>query len=401
MFFNLESIVNCFQVIQEGEGELVVARRPSGKNQNTYAAENFLPCEYCLGFYMKDTLWLHINSCLLKPKEKQPSANYVRDAKVMLTPFLPDVTEEDAQLESFFNGMKETTANPGIPCICKNDLLIKEFSKSMLLRLGEKSEQRIKDIDNVRTKVRTVGRLLKELNETKEAALPLSDYITGRNFGLVTNATKSLALKSDSPQVALTLGHYIKHVALLKISVGIQEDNSDYIKEGRNFQELYQCHWNSRVSSVAKRRQQLRHINKESKLPLTKDLIALKKWTQNELKRSIKNNSPDESLLTRIARLCIVRIAMFNKRRIAEVSEMTVSDFVSVEENDEIDSEIYNSLDMSEKILSKRFVYCQAHINQCVHINSVQKHTCNINPLWNLIKRWLNMYTVYSQVQLL
>ena len=277
MFFNLESIVNCFQVIQEGEGELVVARRPSGKNQNTYAAENFLPCEYCLAFYMKDTLWLHINSCLLKPKEKQPSANYVRDAKVMLTPFLPDVTEEDAQLESFFNGMKETTANPGIPCICKNDLLIKEFSKSMLLRLGEKSEQRIKDIDNVRTKVRTVGRLLKELNETKEAALPLSDYITGRNFGLVTNATKSLALKSDSPQVALTLGHYIKHVALLKISVGIQEDNSDYIKEGRNFQELYQCHWNSRVSSVAKRRQQLRHINKESKLPLTKDLIALKK----------------------------------------------------------------------------------------------------------------------------
>lgn len=49
-------------------------------------------------------------------------------------------------------------------------------------------------------------------------------------------------------------------------------------------------------------------------------------------------------------------IAMFNKRRIAEVLEMKVSDFLQVEQNDELDSEIYNSLDMSEKILSNRYV---------------------------------------------
>jgi hypothetical protein len=33
----------------------------------------------------------------------------------MLSQFLKDMDEENALLESFFDGMKETCANPGVP----------------------------------------------------------------------------------------------------------------------------------------------------------------------------------------------------------------------------------------------------------------------------------------------
>lgn len=328
-----------------------------------YNAADFLPCEYCLGFYLKDTLWLHVNNCRLRPKDTQQSTkNFCRNAEIMLSPFLKEMNDEDALLESFFNGMKETNANPGIPLLCKKDILIQEFAKSMLHRLGEVTEQRVKDVDNARTKVRTVGRLLKQLHQSHDEQIPLSEYLTGRNFAKVINATKTLALECDSPQLALTLGHYIKHIALLKGSLGIQTENPKLVTEANDFKELYSAHWNNRVSAVAKRRQKMRHINKPNRVPLTSDLLKLKDWIGNELQKITKVQSPTREQWERVARMTMVRIAMFNKRRIAEVSELKVSDYMQIEQHDEIDSEIYNSLDMSEKVLSKRcvtcFIYC-------------------------------------------
>ena len=113
----------------------MVVRRPYVKSG--YKAKDFLPCEFCLSFHLKSSLWTHIEKCKFKPTEKLASANYVRNALTMMSPFLKDsnVNEEDAQLEEFFRHMKETTANPGVPDVCRNDPLIWEFSSMLLHRL--------------------------------------------------------------------------------------------------------------------------------------------------------------------------------------------------------------------------------------------------------------------------
>jgi hypothetical protein len=104
-----------------------------------------------------------------------------------------------------------------------------------------------------------------------------------------------MALESDSPHLAITLGHYIKHISLLKGSLGIQEENEEFVKEARYFSEFYQAHWNNRASSVAKRRQKLRHINKPSKIPLSSDLIKMKQWMESELNEAIKVELPSRT----------------------------------------------------------------------------------------------------------
>ena len=348
--------VNDFihQVISEGCGELVLVRRPEEKFRGRYTADMFLPCEFCLGFYLSTSLWVHAAICTFKPEGTQPSKNFTRNARVLLSPFVKQVSEEDIALNTIFDGMKETAANPGLKKICENDLLIREFTLSMVGRLGEDDEQRIKDIDNVRTKVRTVGRLLKQLQHDNQTCDPLSTFICGQRYKKVCEATKRLAVTTDSPQIALVLGNYIKHLALLKISMGICNGDADEQSEGRDFQFLFQAHWNNQVSCVAKRRQRLRKLNKSEKLPDTEDLVKLRTYIEKETADICKVSAPSQEEIIRLQKLTLVRIVLFNKRRISEVQDIKVKDLVESEMNRTLDSEIKKSLDVSEKALATR-----------------------------------------------
>ena len=88
--------------------------------------------------------------------------------------------------------MKDTCAAPGIPALSRNDELICQFAQSLLERLGTEDEHRRKVIDNLRSKIKTVGRLLKTLNE--EANHTLSYYIIGSCFNKVVKCVKELTL---------------------------------------------------------------------------------------------------------------------------------------------------------------------------------------------------------------
>ena len=300
-------------MILAGAGELIVGRRPGQDSKRQYGAHEFMPCEYCLGFFLQYSLWHHVRTCPSKPTEKQPAAMFLRDARFLLSPFVKQLSREDALAEKLFSGMKETKANPGIRPLCEKDPLIVEFAKSLLGRLGEEDEQRLKDMDTIRTKVRTIGRLLKYLTEKHETTQPLSKFICGQYFQPVIEAVKELSLESDSPQLALNLGIYINQLALLKISCGVMTGDLQEQEAGRNFQWLYQAHWNNKVSCVAKRRQRLRLLNKPALVPLTSDLVTLKEFIMKQLKTGIKSEKAEWKW---IAQLLMVRILLFNKRRV-------------------------------------------------------------------------------------
>lgn len=86
----------------------------------------------------------------------------------MLQPFMKcDREEPDCRLNELIINMKETKRNPGLKDLCLSDKLIREFGFSLLEKLGTTDEQRKNDCDNIRTKLRSVARLLKKLNEKK------------------------------------------------------------------------------------------------------------------------------------------------------------------------------------------------------------------------------------------
>lgn len=342
------------KVIKNGKGKLVVYRRP--KNSSISACD-YLPCEYCLAFVHEKMMWLHAKSCYYRPGSVDTDNNYVRNGRIMLAPFMQVRPEHEIEaLDMVIMKMKETTQNPGLKNICCDDQLIREFGNSLLDKLGTEEEQRRKDQDNIRTKMRSVARLLQKLNENKLRSLPLSDFISGREFMNVVTAVKELSLEANSPNLALTLGHYVKQICLLKVSSGIMTEDMRKKEDANNFKELYAAHWNSKVSCVASRRMRLRCLNKKEEIPQTEDLVKLKEYLETGIKRGIKISNPNYEQYVEFAQTVLARIVIFNKRRIAEVAELKVKDFENRVKGGDTgqSSEIVNSLGFSERTLLKR-----------------------------------------------
>ncbi|XP_078312171.1 uncharacterized protein LOC111134313 isoform X1 [Crassostrea virginica] len=343
---------NC-DVLKKGEGILIVYRRP----KEDISASDYLPCEFCLGFFHEKQLWLHAKSCELRNNALDSPNNYVRNGRIMLQPFMKcDREEPDSKLNELIINMKETKRNPGLKDICLGDKLIREFGFSLLEKLGTTDEQRKSDCDNIRTKLRSVARLLRKLNENKFVPQDLTCFIRPSEFNNVVAAVKTLYRESDSPQLGITLGHYIKQISLLKASIALEEEDERKKKEANEFQEMYAAHWNSRVACVANRTQRLRALNAPNSMPSTEDLVCLKNYVEQEMKLKMKVMKPSYEQYVQLAHLLIVRIAVFNKRRISEVDQLSITDFENRILGQDIgnNSEIINSLEFSERALLKR-----------------------------------------------
>ena len=269
---------------------------------------------------------------------------------MLISPFI-SLDSDDADIEDLILKMKETTKHPGLRNVCMSDVLIKEFCRGLLHKLGSLDEQRRKDKDIIRTKLRAVGRLLISLNTKSKEEHELSHYITPNRFMLVVNTVKDMS--THSPNLALTLGHYIKQICQIKQSLALQSEDDTMKKEASGFSLLLGAHWNNYVAAVSLRRLKLRTLNKTMKLPKTSDMVKLKDYLDSEIENSLGKQKLSPKEWTIMAQVVMVRILLFNKRRVSEVEEMKVLDIVQVQ-NCSDNEEIVSQMDITEKALANR-----------------------------------------------
>lgn len=94
-------------MIKDGEGELVVVRRPTSRT----AAHNYVPCTICLGFFHKDCMFLHIKACPLRDHGNAVKpTNSAQEGIMMLMPYLP---KTDYVQRVIISGMKDTEGHEG------------------------------------------------------------------------------------------------------------------------------------------------------------------------------------------------------------------------------------------------------------------------------------------------
>ena len=96
-----------FQVVKEGEGDLIVAKRP----EVSTPASNYVPCVMCLGFYLQGSLHTHFKRCLLRTPENASGASLqLQEGVFLLQPYLPCPDKLDNPI---IYGMKDTTDKEG------------------------------------------------------------------------------------------------------------------------------------------------------------------------------------------------------------------------------------------------------------------------------------------------
>lgn len=204
-------------------------------------------------------------------------------------------------------------------------------------------------MNNIRTKVRAVARLAKQLQHDDVPYTPLAEYFVPAKYNEVRDAVNGLS--RDSPQLGLALGHYVKQLCKHKIAKGIIDDCEDVTKEAENFEKLYNDSWSFTVSARAARRQKLAKLNKVQQLPSTEDLQTVTLYLESEMKKEVENSDHDVQTLTK---LTLTSLIVFNKRRPTEVAELKTADLRRAHQDD--NTEMLATLTPSERLLAQRYV---------------------------------------------
>ena len=124
----------------------------------------------------------------------------------------------------------------------------------------------------------------------------------------IVSTVKDLGIQY--PNLALTLGHYIKQICQIKQSLALQCEDEQAKKEANDFDLLLGAHWNNYVSAVTLRRLKLRQLNKSMELPKTSDMVTLKEFLDSEISNSLTKQKLSPRLWTETAQALIVRILL-------------------------------------------------------------------------------------------
>lgn len=350
-------------VLTNNDGNLIVARRPSTNSAETYSYSEYLPCEYCKGFYLRNDLWRHRAKCEFAPTmattedQSRPKERVQRNSVLLLQSSLPD--NKDLH-KGFMSNVISTLSCDGTTLIVRNDNLILKVGENLYMKHGRDQKQYISQ------EVRLLGRLVQSLRKigvNKNGYL--TDYLKPSMFDTIVEAAQELAGVQESddkfsfntPSVALKLGPVLKKCCVVLKGHALR--NSDEIgeRDAERLQKLIEEEWKTKVTSVALRSIKEKKRNTQILLPTASDLMKFKIYVDAQLTEAQQRLIKEETMDTyqRLSTVVICKIITFNRRRSGEVSKMLLDDFVNRPDwQSNLNEEIVQSLAELEKKLVQR-----------------------------------------------
>lgn len=315
-------------VINTGTGQMIPRKLPK-KNLD---GESFMHCIYCQGLFLKKTLWRHVKVCKFKPSDVKPKPGKTRVQA--LCGFAqsppPGVTHGVWKL---LNAMNQDE----VALAARNDWCILELGKHLYNKHGT----RVKMHEYIRQKMRELGRLLicaREVTPLKS----IKELIHPKNFMHTVNAVKKTAgyneetATYETASVAVKLGQSLSKIAMLVESHSTISGDKATAKAANSFQQLYQSRWSEYISSSARRTLEEAKWNSPPLLPFTEDVKRLHVYLdeQEKILRKLLSTQPSPPHWSKLAKLTLTQVMLFNRRREGEVSQMSLSAYTSCSQSD-------------------------------------------------------------------
>jgi hypothetical protein len=307
---------NC-KVLQENSGILIPYRRPSEPDNPI----NYLPCEHCLAFLRRGQLWSHVCVC---PMKASPASNSKLRVQARCAMLLPVSAAVSGGLKTDVIGRMIADE---ISLVARNDELICSFGA----RVYSKHANEPHMYHIISQKMRQLARLLLTARGVNTGVEHLGDLIDPSKFDLVRQAVQTVGGFSkesneyDKPSLCLKLGHSIKKCAIIWKSRAMQLGDSGLRQRAQDFLELCDLEWSDRISSAALRTLSQRQWNKPKRLPLAEDIAKLTAYLHEQIAAAnVELSKPDsnKSDWQTLARLTLVQVMLFNRRRSGEVERI-------------------------------------------------------------------------------
>ena len=351
------NFVHNNKVLVANEGELHVVRRPNeGTKANPF---DYYPCLYCNGFLDKKELYKHVANCTFADGQKEIHPRRVRfNCSLLLAPNKLSLGSSKALSDHVLPRMKTDQYS----LAARNDQIILLYGSSLVEKHG-------KDKANyVSQHMRDLSRLLVEgRNLLKMPSLSMKDIIAPDKFDILVQATKNASGFQDdidnhlgqykSPSTALKLGYALKKAAYIVRGQAIRSRDLSVQKDVDDFLKLHEQEWADKISVKALNSLAFRKHNKPECLPLTEDLLKLRKFQLEKMEELHQRLQifPNTEIWRELATICLSRMIVFNKRRSGEAARLRIDVFNSRPDwNKNQNEEITSSLSPQEKELCKR-----------------------------------------------
>ncbi|KAJ8307588.1 hypothetical protein KUTeg_014853 [Tegillarca granosa] len=115
---------------------------------------------------------------------------------------------------------------------------------------------------------------------------------------------------------------------------------------------MYKDEYDNRVSSIARDSLSTAKLNNVKLLPIVEDVAVLSKYLENEIRSITHNTQNDSDKLNSYSRLCklvLAQIILFNRKRSGEAERLKKKDFLKCAVNQNVDDDICKTLTTFEK----------------------------------------------------
>ncbi|XP_062566938.1 uncharacterized protein LOC134229248 isoform X2 [Saccostrea cucullata] len=362
------------QVLEKGEGEIILARRPTTEFDIT----NFGPCPECREWVLLKSIKYHFRECTKKLEmtrrkkkdlvlQSQILAGHIkgRQSPQMMKEVFPIMSSDNittiAQNDKLILALGESWIKRNIGNVEKRKyyassrmrlcarFLIQLQQLQSIQKSGSCADSTTYDVDEIDT----------EMDVDKDSKQDsLWDFLRPQNFdNLVLAALKCSFPNADddddllSPSNAIKLKYDLYRLVNSKWALIVKtsgSENSKEAKECKTLASLMDIEWKERVTTIARAVLSRRKFDEKKELPSPEDIEKMTKHLSKELMET----SLTSENFTRLVTIVQTRLLLYNKRRTGELEAIKVQSYASRSCGlDELDESLAKDLTDVEKHL--------------------------------------------------
>lgn len=336
-----------YSILQKGHGILIPKYRSRKPAPNT---KDYLPCQYCKGFYKKLDLWKHQKSCQKPENSDSLCIAPIRSGKLLLPVENKEVTKK------LYNDIILKMRDDGIREVVEGDYLIMRYGQRLYEEQGHIPHRH----QYISQKMRELGRLLVVLKSSEYNISSLEDAMKPSSWDSFIQSVKKVSEFSYEthtygiPSLALKIGYSMKKCAEDLHFIALKNEDEDKKRISQTFVEMYNCDWKTSISAKALASLSSLKYNKTQLLPLVEDVVKMNDFLQK--KAEVMINSWSDDCCAEFTKMCLAQIILFNRKRSGEAERMSVQSFHDARSGGQVDAVVKSALTEFEKHL------CQTHL---------------------------------------
>ncbi|KAK4875803.1 hypothetical protein RN001_012225 [Aquatica leii] len=339
--------------LQNESGELLVARRShSGFMRES---KHYLPCPHCAAFFCKDTLRLHIRTCLPPTKKVEDGKTVKHISRAFLSNVHP-MASEILKTKIFPVMRDDEFVN-----VVRYDQLAISFGNFMCSKYVSQHHH-----DMIRSRLRFIGRLLITAKTLDQTVKDFANLLTPSKFDVVVEAIKRIGgINEDStsyraPTTVLHLSTICKQACRIWKSECIKNGDANGKQNVDDFLSLFNATFPAALGRTALENRVEHQRQKIVELPTSADIKKLVGYLREQRRKwlSIVKGSKVTNLeyaVKQLASFTLVSLLVFNRRRPGELERITLNDFKSLRSAQSISAATGHAYNEEETELLKRY----------------------------------------------